>query len=110
LSSKEISKNDKLTVSLKLKNTGAVKGSEVVQLYINDVQSSIDRPVKELKGFKKVNLNPGEEKVVEFTIDQKALSFFDPKLKDWNVESGEFEILVGSSSQDIKLKEKFILE
>lgn len=110
LSSKEITKNDKLTVTLNVKNTGSVKGSEVVQLYIKDVESSIDRPVKELKAFKKVSLNPGEEKNVEFTIDQKALSFFDPKLKEWNAENGEFEILVGSSSQDIQLKEKFTLK
>lgn len=110
LSSKQIAKNDKLIITLNVKNTGSVKGSEVVQFYVKDVQSSIDRPVKELKGFNKVSLNPGEEKNVEFTIDQKALSFFDPKLKDWNTESGEFEILIGSSSQDIKLKEKFLLK
>lgn len=66
--------------------------------------------MKELKGFKKVGLNPGEEKTVEMIIDKSALSFFDPKLKDWNAENGEFEILIGSSSQDIKLKEKFSLK
>lgn len=98
LSSKEIDANDKLLVSLKLKNTSNLKGSEIVQLYIKDVNSSIDRPVKELKGFKKVNLNPGEERTVEMTIDKNALSFFDPKTKKWVAESGEFEILVGSSS------------
>nr|MBP9121406.1 fibronectin type III-like domain-contianing protein [Ignavibacterium sp.] len=110
LSSKDINQNDKLLVKLSIKNTGNVNGSEVVQLYIKDIQSSIDRPVKELKGFKKVNLNPGEEKVVEFTIDKNALSFFDPKTKEWTAENGEFEILIGSSSQDIKLKEKFTLK
>lgn len=110
LSSKEIAKNDKLMVTLNIKNTGIVKGSEVVQLYVRDLESSIDRPVKELKGFKKVSLNPGEEKTVEMIIDKKALSFFNPKLKDWTTESGEFEILIGSSSQDIQLKEKFTLK
>ena len=110
LSSKEIAKNDKLTVTINVKNTGKVKGSEVVQLYVRDLESSIDRPVKELKGFKKVSLNPGEERIVEFPIDQKTLSFFNPKLKDWTTESGEFEILIGSSSQDIQLKEKFTLK
>ena len=110
LSSKDVNHNDKLLVKLSVKNTGNVNGSEVVQLYIKDIQSSIDRPVKELKGFKKVNLNPGEEKVVEFTIDKNALSFFDPKTKEWTAENGEFEILIGSSSQDIKLKEKFTLK
>ncbi|MBK7228539.1 MAG: fibronectin type III-like domain-contianing protein [Ignavibacteriales bacterium] len=110
LSSKEIAKNDKLTVTINVKNTGKVKGSEVVQLYVRDLESSIDRPVKELKGFKKVSLNPGEERIVEFPIDQKALSFFDPKTKEWIAEYGEFEILIGSSSQDIQLKEKFTLK
>jgi beta-glucosidase len=109
LSSKEISENDKFTLSLKLKNAGKVKGSEVVQLYIKDVKASVDRPDKELKRFRKVNLNPGEEIVVEFQIDKKALSFFDPDKKIWIAEQGEFEVLIGSSSQDIKLKEKFTL-
>lgn len=109
LSSKEITPNDKLTVTLKVKNTGKVKGSEVVQLYIKDIESKIDRPTKELKGFKKVSLNPDEEKTVEMTIDKNALSFFDPTTKEWIAESGEFEILIGSSSQDIKLSDKFIL-
>lgn len=110
LSSKEIAKNDKLTVTINVKNTGKVKGSEVVQLYVRDIQSSVDRPAKELKAFKKVSLNPGEEKTVELTIDKKALSFFDSKTKEWVAESGEFEILIGSSSQDIQLKEKFTLK
>ena len=110
LSSKEIDNNDKLTISLKLKNTGRSKGSEVVQLYINDLQSSVDRPVKELKAFKKVSLNPGEEKVVELTIDQNALSFFDTHKKMWIAEPGKFEVLIGSSSKDIKLKDTFNLK
>ncbi len=110
LSSKEIYNNDKLTISLKLKNTGRSKGSEVVQLYINDLQSSVDRPVKELKAFKKVSLNPGEEKVVELTIDQNALSFFDTHKKMWIAEPGKFEVLIGSSSKDIKLKDTFNLK
>ncbi len=110
LSSKDINLNDKLIIKLSVRNTGKVNGSEVVQLYIKDVQSSIDRPVKELKGFKKVNLNPDEEKVVEFTIDKNVLSFFDPITKKWIAENGEFEILIGGSSQDIKLKEIFTLK
>lgn len=74
MSSKEIAKNDKLTVTINVKNTGKVKGSEVVQLYVRDLESSIDRPVKELKGFKKVSLNPGEERIVEFQLIKS--SFF----------------------------------
>ncbi len=110
LSSKEINKNDKLTVTLKLKNAGKVNGSEVVQLYIKDIQSTIDRPEKELKRFKKVYLKAGEEKTIEFALDKSALSFFDPKIKNWVAEAGEFEVLIGSSSKDIKLKEKFTLK
>ena len=110
LSSDEILRNNKLNVSLNLTNTGQVQGSEIVQLYIHDVTSSVDRPVKELKRFKKVNLNPGESKTVDFEIDEEALSFFDPVNKNWKAESGEFEILVGSSSEDIKLIGKFNLK
>ena len=110
LSSKEINKNGKLVASLKLKNTGKIKGSEIVQLYLTDLKSSIDRPVKELKRFKKVSLNPGEEKTIEFEIDEKALSFFDPVKKNWIAENGEFEVLIGSSSENILLKDKFILK
>ena len=110
LSSKEMNKNGKLTASFKLKNTGNVKGAEVVQLYIRDLQSSVDRPEKELKSFNKVKLNTSEEKIVEFEIDEKALSFFHPAQKNWIAEPGEFEILIGSCSDNIKLKEKFILK
>jgi beta-glucosidase len=105
-----MNKNGKLTASFKLKNTGNVKGAEVVQLYIRDLQSSVDRPEKELKSFNKVKLNTGEEKIVEFEIDEKALSFFDPIQKNWIAEPGEFEILISSSSDNIKVKEKFILK
>ena len=110
LSSNEITHDDILKVTLNVMNTGKVNGSEVIQLYVKDLQSSIDRPEKELKGFKKVSLEPGQEKTVEMTIDKKALSFFDPKINEWVAEKGEFEIMVGSSSQDIKLTEKFILK
>ena len=110
LSSNEMPGNSNLIVSFNLKNTGKVKGEEIAQLYINDVKSSIDRPVKELKRFKKVSLNPGEEKTIEFELDEKALSFFDPSTKNWKAESGEFEVLIGSSSEDIKLKEMFNLK
>lgn len=110
LSSKEINKNDKLIVTLKLKNAGKVNGSEVLQLYIKDIKASIDRPKKELKGFKKVYLKAGEEKTIQFELDKSALSFFDPKIKNWVAEAGEFEVMIGSSSQNIKLNEKFNLK
>ncbi len=110
LSKNSMGKEGEITMELIVKNTGKVAGDEVVQLYIHDVKSKIDRPEKELKGFKKVHLMPGESKSVRFRIDKKALSYYDVKLKSWVVESGEFEVLVGNSSRNILLKEIFIVE
>lgn len=90
-------------ISLDVKNTGSRAGDEVVQLYLHDVISSVTRPVKELKGFRKVKLNPGEKRRVEFTITPDELSFLDQNLKPV-VEPGMFAVMVGSSSQDIRLK------
>ena len=78
------------------------EGQEVVQLYISDKKSSLPRPVKELKGFQKVKLAPGEEKAVTLTIGKKALSFFDDAKHEWVAEPGKFEAIIGSSSRDIK--------
>ena len=105
LSSKAISEKDGLTVSLKVKNTGDVAGAEIVQLYVQDVESTIFRPVKELKGFKKVFLEVGEEKEVEFTLDSRAFAYYNVLVNDWHVESGDFNILIGASSQDIRLED-----
>lgn len=91
-----------ITVSVNVKNTGSRLGSEVVQLYIADKKSSLPRPVKELKGFRKVKLAPGEEKTVSFIVDKTALSFFDDKKHQWIAEPGMFEAIVGASSRDIK--------
>ncbi|MGE5557148.1 MAG: glycoside hydrolase family 3 C-terminal domain-containing protein [Bacillota bacterium] len=91
-------------VSVTVKNTGNAEGREVVQLYVHDRQSSLIRPPKELKGFTKVRLKPGESKPVEFVLDQRAFSFYDPHKKSWLVEPGEFEIMFGGSSRDIKAK------
>ena len=91
-----------ITVSVNVKNTGNREGSEIVQLYIADKKSSLPRPVKELKGFRKVKLAPGEEKTVSFTVDKTALSFFDDKKHQWVAEPGKFEAIVGASSRDIK--------
>jgi beta-glucosidase len=103
LSDKKVMTEDEtMTFSIKVTNTGKVEGSEIIQLYIQDKQSSVERPSKELKGFKKVFLNPGESKEVSFVIDKTALSFFDDKRHDWVAEKGEFEAIVGSSSTDIK--------
>ena len=105
LSAKAINENDGLTVSLKVKNTGDVAGAEIVQLYVEDVESTIFRPVKELKGFTKVFLEPGEEKEVEITLDSRAFAYYNVSISDWHVESGDFKILVGASSRDIRLED-----
>jgi beta-glucosidase len=99
-----------IDVSVTVTNTGARAGKEVVQLYVSDKESSLPRPPKELKGFKKVQLNPGESKMVDFVLDQRALSFYDPAQRQWVAEPGEFEVLVGSSSRDIRLSAVCILD
>jgi len=96
-----ISENENCTVSVKVKNSGKRAGSEVVQLYISDLKSSLPRPVKELKGFKKVYLNAGEEQTVSFSIDKRALQFFNDSKHEWIAEPGKFEALIGASSTDI---------
>jgi beta-glucosidase len=99
---KEIGQDDKITVSVKVKNIGKRDGSETVQLYIADSQSSVPRPLKELKGFEKVYLKAGEEKTVSITIDKEALSYFDDKKHEWVAEPGAFQAIIGASSEDIK--------
>ena len=96
-------------VSVRVRNAGARAGAEVVQLYLRDVASSVDRPVKELKGFRRVVLQPGESRRVDFTIDRAAMSFYSVSKKDWVAEPGTFEAMVGASSRDIRLKGTFEL-
>jgi|LSQX01.2.fsa_nt_gb beta-glucosidase len=110
LSKKKIKDTDKLTVSFKIKNIGKVDAAEVAQVYVRDVESTIYRPEKELKGFKKVYLKAGEEKTVEIELCSRAFSFWNVLANDWTVESGDFEILVGSSSRDILLDAKVKVE
>ncbi|WP_163408263.1 glycoside hydrolase family 3 C-terminal domain-containing protein [Flavobacterium ajazii] len=107
---KQIGANDQITFSVKVKNTGKREGSEIVQLYISDLKSSLPRPIKELKGFEKILLQAGEEKTVTFTVDKTALSFFDDKKHGWVAEPGAFEAIVGASSTDIKSKVSFSLQ
>ncbi|WP_419888409.1 glycoside hydrolase family 3 C-terminal domain-containing protein [Neobacillus niacini] len=107
---KEIKDNETITVTVKVKNTGNMAGKEIVQLYVRDVESNIPRPEKELKGFEKVSLIPGEEKTVSFQLDKRAFAYYNVKIKDWHVESGVFEILVGKSSREILLKETVNVE
>lgn len=105
LSSTEINDTDKLNVTVRVKNTGDVFGKETVQLYVRDVHSSVIRPEKELKGFEKIALNPGEEKTVSFELDKRSFAYYNTDISDWHVETGDFEILIGKSSRDIILKE-----
>ena len=97
---------DTLTVSCKVTNTGAVEGKEVVQLYVADEESDVIRPEKELKGFEKVALKPGETKTVTFKLEKRAFAYYNEQIGDFHVETGDFKILVGSSSRDIRLEEK----
>jgi beta-glucosidase len=96
-------------VSLKLRNQGKRAGAEVVQLYVHDGHSSVDRPVKELKGFRRVELAPGKSATVSFALDKSSLAYYSTQKKDWVAEPGTFDVLVGSSSTDIRLKGSFEL-
>ena len=99
-----------VTVSVEVTNTGGRAGQEVVQMYIGDRKSSLPRPLKELKGFCKVRLAPGESKVVSFVIDREALSFFDPDRHEWVAEPGRFDVYLASASDDVRGKVSFELE
>jgi len=102
ISAKTMNQDGTLTVSVKVKNTGKADGKETVQLYIGDEKCSVLRPVKELKGFQKIALRPGEEKEVTFTITPDALKFFDDKRHEWVAEPGKFKAYIGASSADIR--------
>lgn len=104
-----INEEDELQVSVTLKNTGRAAGKEVVQLYVSDADSAVLRPRKELKGFEKVELMPGEEKTVRFSLGKRAFSYYSTEKKDWVAEDGEFKILAGSSSRDIRLDAALLL-
>lgn len=106
LSSQNILDTDGLTVSFDVKNIGDVEGAEVAQVYVSDKHSKIFRPEKELKGFDKVYLKSGESKKVTIKLDSRAFSYWNTDISDWFVESGEFNILVGGSSQDLPLSAK----
>ena len=105
----EMTADQTLKVSVDVTNTGSADGAEIVQLYINDVKSSIDRPVKELKNFEKVYLKAGETKTVTFEVDAQDLSYFDADRHEWVAEPGKFKVLLGSSSEDIRSTVNFKL-
>jgi beta-glucosidase len=102
-SATDITDKDQLEVSLTLTNTGKRAGKEVVQLYVVDTESTLQRPVKELKAFDKIELAPGESKQVSFVLSVRDFSYYSKQFDRWLAESGEFEILVGSSSRDMRL-------
>mgnify|MGYP003276125313 FL=1 len=109
-SAASITTADSLSFTVSVTNTGKVAGSETVQLYIHDCKSSLPRPYKELKGFKKVYLQPGETKEVTITIGNDALSFYDDKAASWTTEPGQFEALIGNASDNIVSKVAFTLK
>lgn len=96
--------DDRIRLSIPVSNLGTVAGKEVVQLYIRDVKSSVPRPVRELKGFQKIDLAPGQTRHVTFEISRDALSFYDEARQEWVVEPGNFEVQIGASSRDIRAK------
>lgn len=103
LSTGTINDNDTLTLSFDLRNTGNYDGAEIVQIYVRDIDSTVFKADKELKGFKKVFLKKGETQTVTIDLNRDAFAFYNVKINDWCVESGEYEIMVGSSSRDILL-------
>ncbi|MBX3009497.1 MAG: glycoside hydrolase family 3 C-terminal domain-containing protein [Melioribacteraceae bacterium] len=103
-----ISGENIIAVDFTITNSGKTDGAEIAQLYISDIESSVPRPTKELKGFVKVFLKAGESKKVNITLTKKDFAFWDINLEDWKVEPGEFEICVGASSNDIRLTSKIL--
>ena len=110
LDSEEMNQDGTVTVSVEVSNVGEREGQEVVQLYVGDRKSSLPRPLKELKGFSKISLAPGESRVVDFTVDRDDLSFFDPEKHEWVAEPGVFDIYIGAASDDIRGKVSFRLK
>lgn len=106
LSKKSMKDTSSVDVSFKVKNTGKIAGAEIVQLYVKDNESTVFRPEKELKGFKKIYLDAGEEKTVTFTLGKRAFAYYNVNIHDWHVETGNFTIFAGASSRDIRLSAK----
>jgi len=109
LSENQITPEKGLDVSFDVTNTGKRIGKEVVQVYVRDVYCSLARPEKELKAFAKIELAPGETKTVTLHLDREAFWFYNPARNGWVTELGEMEVLIGSSSRDLRLREKFML-
>jgi beta-glucosidase len=104
-----IGKNEIATVSCKIRNTGDRDGDEVAQLYIHDILASVARPVMELKGFQRVYIKAGETKEISFAITPGMLSMLNEKM-EWTVEPGDFRIMIGASSRDLRLKDMLTIK
>lgn len=109
LDKKEVGPFEKLRISVSIKNTGKVMGTEVVQLYLKDVHASMTRPVKELQGFARVTLDPGEEKEIHFILSPSQMAFLDEDMR-WLIEKGEFQVQLGASSEDIRLTDSYMVK
>jgi beta-glucosidase len=110
LEKKAMKSTDRLSFSVEIENTGSVDGKEIVQVYVNDVESSLERPPKELRNFAKVSLKAGEKKKVNFELSEDDFAFYDDKEHKWKVEPGKFKILIGSSSREIKLEDSITIQ
>jgi beta-glucosidase len=110
LSENKIGKDGSIKIGCTVQNTGDYKGDEVVQVYIRDIKASVKVPIRQLKRFQRITLEPGEHKTVSFNLPASELSFYDIKSNDFIVEPGEFEVQIGSSSEDISLRKKFLVE
>ena len=109
IENKNLTPYGELTISFDVKNIGDVAGEEVPQLYVHDVEASVDRPIKELKAFTRIYLEPGETKTITFTLPYDALSFWDVDNARWVVENGFFDIMIGASSEDIRLSDQIMV-
>ena len=106
LSTKQVASEGKVTLSVEVENTGTRAGDEVVQLYVHAAKSNVARPAKKLRGFQRVHLERGEKRQVSFTLPAAKLSFYDITKHGFQVEAGMYDILVGSSSEDIRVKDQ----
>jgi beta-glucosidase len=107
LSARSIGKGDQLTVSVDVENTSDIAGDEVVQMYVRDVQASVKRAEKELLGFERITLPIGEKRTVQFVLPADELAFWDEKKGDFYIEPGTFNVMIGGSSEDIRLEKSF---
>ncbi|AZZ60497.1 glycosyl hydrolase [Oenococcus sp. UCMA 16435] len=107
----ELLKSDRqVTVSFEIKNTGSVAGKEIAQLYLSNQTSKIEKPPKELKGFVKVSLNPGQTKQAKITLDKRSFSWYNPKTEKWQVDNGSYQVQLAASSRDIRLTKNLVID